>query len=162
LAGFDASTSGKGTNNPEPILLRIQTPAVLSNDMKANLSGCFVIARAVGRLDKERTDVRLVSLSCRSNEGKAIKVRSAKIAKLARASLRQARFSALHFTGKNYEMVQVASKQYHFFSLHRYNIFIVNQYRDYCPETHCTFFMRKTCILAIFWIQKCEYLCPYS
>lgn len=72
LTGFDASTSGKGTNNPEPLLLRIQTPAVLPNDIKANLAGCFVIAEAVGRLDKERADVRLVSLSCLSNEGKAI------------------------------------------------------------------------------------------
>jgi len=72
LTGFDASTSGKGTNNPEPLLLRIQTPAVLPNDIKANLRGCFVIAEAVGRLDKERADVRLVSLSCLSNEGKAI------------------------------------------------------------------------------------------
>ncbi len=48
LTGFDASTSGKGKNNPEPLLLRIQTPAVLPNDIKANLSGCFVIAEAVG------------------------------------------------------------------------------------------------------------------
>ncbi len=72
LTGFDASTSGKGSTNPEPLLLRIQTPAVLPNDIKANLSGCFVIAEAVGRLDKERADVRLVSLSCLSNEGKAI------------------------------------------------------------------------------------------
>ncbi len=72
LTGFDASTSGKGTSNPEPLLLRIQTPAVLPNDIKANMAGCFVIAEAVGRLDKERADVRLVSLSCLSNEGKAI------------------------------------------------------------------------------------------
>jgi conjugal transfer pilus assembly protein TraB len=72
LTGFDASTSGNGKNNPEPLLLRIQTPAVLPNDIKANLKGCFVIAEAVGRLDKERADVRLVSLSCLSNEGKAI------------------------------------------------------------------------------------------
>jgi conjugal transfer pilus assembly protein TraB len=72
LTGFDASTSGKGTNNPEPLLLRIQTPAVLPNDVKRELQGCFVIAEAVGRLDKERADVRLVSLSCLSNEGKAI------------------------------------------------------------------------------------------
>jgi conjugal transfer pilus assembly protein TraB len=73
LTGFDAATSGgaKGGNS-EPLLLRIQTPAVLPNDIKANLSGCFVMAEAVGRLDKERADVRLVSLSCLSNEGSAI------------------------------------------------------------------------------------------
>ena len=45
---------------------------MLPNDIKANLSGCFVIAEAVGRLDKERADVRLVSLSCLSNEGSAV------------------------------------------------------------------------------------------
>lgn len=72
LTGFDASTSGQGKNNPEPLLLRIQTPAVLPNDVKTNLAGCFVMAEAVGRLDKERADVRLVSLSCLSNEGRAI------------------------------------------------------------------------------------------
>jgi len=73
LTGFDAATSGgaKGSNS-EPLLLRIQTPAVLPNDIKADLAGCFVIAEAVGRLDKERADVRLVSLSCLSNEGSAV------------------------------------------------------------------------------------------
>ena len=72
LTGFDASTRGKGSHNPEPLLLRIQTPAVLPNDIKAELQGCFIIAEAVGRLDKERADVRLVSLSCLSNQGKAV------------------------------------------------------------------------------------------
>ena len=72
LTGFDAATSGSSKNSPEPLLLRIKTPAVLPNDVKAELSGCFVVAEAVGRLDKERADVRLVSLSCLSNEGKAV------------------------------------------------------------------------------------------
>ncbi|NTW88487.1 MAG: conjugal transfer protein TraB, partial [Desulfobulbaceae bacterium] len=73
LTGFDAATSsGAKGGNSEPLLLRIQTPAVLPNDIKANLSGCFIIAEAVGRLDKERADVRLVSLSCLSNEGSAV------------------------------------------------------------------------------------------
>ena len=72
LTGFDAATSGTSKNSPEPLLLRIKTPAVLPNDIKAELSGCFVVAEAVGRLYKERADVRLVSLSCMSNEGKAV------------------------------------------------------------------------------------------
>jgi conjugal transfer pilus assembly protein TraB len=72
LTGFDAATSGTSKNSPEPLLLRIKTPAVLPNDIKAELSGCFVVAEAVGRLDKERADVRLVSLSCLSSEGKAV------------------------------------------------------------------------------------------
>src|SRR3546814_8290824 len=35
-----------------------------SNDVKANLSGCFVIGKATGSLAKERVEVQLVSLSC--------------------------------------------------------------------------------------------------
>jgi len=72
LTGFDASTSGEGKNNPEPLLLRIQAPAVLPNDVKANLRGCFIIAEAIGRLNKERADVRLVSLSCIGRKGQAV------------------------------------------------------------------------------------------
>ncbi|MCD6389481.1 MAG: hypothetical protein J7L69_08715 [Desulfobulbaceae bacterium] len=45
LTGFDASTSGEGKNNPEPLLLRIQAPAVLPNDVKANLRGCFLLPK---------------------------------------------------------------------------------------------------------------------
>ena len=72
LTGFDASTSGTSKSNPEPMLLRIQTPAVLANDIKGDVEGCFVVAEAVGRLDKERADVRLVSLSCLSKNGQAV------------------------------------------------------------------------------------------
>jgi conjugal transfer pilus assembly protein TraB len=72
LTGFDASTSGNGSGSTEPMLLRIQTPAVLPNDIKGNVEGCFVVAEAVGRLDKERADVRLTSLSCLSKNGQAV------------------------------------------------------------------------------------------
>ena len=72
LTGLDAATSNNGKSNPDPILLRVQTPAVLPNDVKANLSGCFVVAEGQGRLDKERVDVRLVSLSCLTKEGSAV------------------------------------------------------------------------------------------
>lgn len=72
LTGFDASTSGNGQGSTEPMLLRIQTPAVLPNDIKGNVEGCFVVAEAVGRLDKERADVRLTSLSCLSKNGQAV------------------------------------------------------------------------------------------
>lgn len=72
LTGFDAATSGSGNNSPEPMLLRIQTPAQLPNDIKANLKGCFIIAEGVGRLDKERADVRITSLSCISKKGASV------------------------------------------------------------------------------------------
>ena len=64
LTGIDALASRNATSNPEPLIARVQAPAVLPNDVKANLSGCFVIGNATGSLAKERVEVQLVSLSC--------------------------------------------------------------------------------------------------
>lgn len=64
LTGIDALASKDATQNPEPLIARVQAPAVLPNDVKANLSGCFVIGNATGSLAKERVEVQLVSLSC--------------------------------------------------------------------------------------------------
>ena len=72
LTGLDAGTSSTGKSNPDPVLLRVQAPAVLPNDVKANLAGCFVVGEGQGRLDKERVDIRLVSLSCLTKEGSAV------------------------------------------------------------------------------------------
>lgn len=72
LTGLDAGTSSNGKSNPDPVLLRVQTPAVLPNDVKANLAGCFVVGEGQGRLDKERVDIRLISLSCLTKEGSAV------------------------------------------------------------------------------------------
>ena len=64
LTGIDALASRDATSNPEPIIARVQAPAVLPNDVKANLSGCFVVGNATGSLAKERVEIQLVSLSC--------------------------------------------------------------------------------------------------
>ncbi|MDA8165438.1 MAG: TraB/VirB10 family protein [Desulfobacteraceae bacterium] len=72
LTGFDASTMGAGDSNPEPLLLRIQAPAVLPNRIKAGLQGCFMVAEATGKLNKERADVRLVNLACLDRSGEAV------------------------------------------------------------------------------------------
>ena len=64
LTGIDALASRDATSNPEPLIARVQAPAVLPNDVKANLAGCFVIGNATGSLAKERVEVQLVSLSC--------------------------------------------------------------------------------------------------
>ena len=72
LTGIDALASRDATTNPEPIIARVQAPAVLPNDVKANLSGCFVIGNATGSLAKERVEVQLVSLSCVDFEEHAV------------------------------------------------------------------------------------------
>lgn len=64
LTGIDALASRDATSNPEPIIARVQAPAVLPNDVKANLAGCFVVGNATGSLAKERVEVQLVSISC--------------------------------------------------------------------------------------------------
>lgn len=64
LTGMDAMTTSNSSNNPEPMLIRVQAPAVLPNEVKANLQGCFVVAEGYGNLATHRVDARLVSLSC--------------------------------------------------------------------------------------------------
>lgn len=72
LTGLNALTSELGDANPEPVILRVQAPAVLPNSVKANLKGCFVVANATGNLAQERVNLQLVSLSCMSLNGDAV------------------------------------------------------------------------------------------
>ncbi len=72
LTGIRALTSELGDANPEPVMLRVQAPAVLPNSVKANLKGCFVIANATANLAQERVNLQLVSLSCMSLDGTAV------------------------------------------------------------------------------------------
>ncbi|MEM2073603.1 MAG: TraB/VirB10 family protein [Nitrososphaeria archaeon] len=72
LSGLDAPAISKGEAHPVPVLLRVKTPAILPNRVKANLKGCFVIAEGLGNLATERADLRLVSLSCIDYQGRAV------------------------------------------------------------------------------------------
>lgn len=72
LTGLDAETVESARGNPEPVLLRIKDLAVLPNQIKANLKGCFVIAHGFGKLSKERVELRLVTLSCLAKDGQAV------------------------------------------------------------------------------------------
>ncbi|MCP3732183.1 TraB/VirB10 family protein [Sphingomonas sp. MG17] len=72
LTGIDALASKDATSNPEPIIARVQAPAVLPNEVKANLAGCFVVGNATGSLAKERVEVQLVSISCIDFEERAV------------------------------------------------------------------------------------------
>lgn len=72
LTGLKAKTVSDAKSNPEPIMLRIQAPAVLPNDVKADLEGCFLIGNGFGSLSTERVDVRLVSLHCTASNGQVV------------------------------------------------------------------------------------------
>lgn len=72
LTGMDAMTI-EGTNDtPEPMMIRVQAPAVLPNEVKANLKGCFVVAEGYGNLATHRVDAKLVSLSCIDIAGQSV------------------------------------------------------------------------------------------
>ncbi len=72
LSGLAAPTTSAGKNNPLPILMRIKDLAVLPNQIKANLKGCFLIAEGVGNLADERVHARLLTLSCLSKKGSCL------------------------------------------------------------------------------------------
>jgi len=64
LTGLKAKTVENANKSPEPMLLRVQAPAVLPNEVRAQLKGCFVVANGFGSLSSERVEAQLVSLSC--------------------------------------------------------------------------------------------------
>ncbi|MBQ4839839.1 TraB/VirB10 family protein [Pseudoalteromonas luteoviolacea] len=72
LHGIEAYTSEGAMANPEPLMIRVQAPAVLPNNIKAQLAGCFVMANAHGSLGKERVESQVVNLSCLSPDGTAV------------------------------------------------------------------------------------------
>jgi conjugal transfer pilus assembly protein TraB len=72
LSGLNAPTTENGKGNPVPLIIRVSAPAVLPNEVSAQLSGCFVIAEAVGSLADERAHCRTVSLACLSKKGQAV------------------------------------------------------------------------------------------
>lgn len=72
LSGLDAPTGAAGSKHPAPALLRIKDIAILPNNVKADLKGCFLVAEGTGRLSDERAHLRLLSLSCVSRNGEAV------------------------------------------------------------------------------------------
>ena len=72
LSGVKAKTVDSAKGDPEPVLLRVEAPAVLPNEVRAQLQGCFVVAHGYGSLASERFEARTVSLSCVDYAGRAM------------------------------------------------------------------------------------------
>jgi conjugal transfer pilus assembly protein TraB len=72
LSGLDAHTAQDSDKNPTPALFRIRKLAILPNEVRANLKGCFVLGEGIGRLDSERVEIRLVTLACVDFNGNAL------------------------------------------------------------------------------------------
>jgi conjugal transfer pilus assembly protein TraB len=72
LTGLKAKTVDSAKSDPEPVLLRVQAPAVLPNEVRAQLEGCFVVAHGYGSLASEAFEARTVSLSCVDYAGRSV------------------------------------------------------------------------------------------
>ena len=72
LNGFAAFSSQKGEKEPVRALFRLRDLAVLPNEIKADLKGCFAIGEARGDLSDERAHVRLLRLSCIGRDGSSV------------------------------------------------------------------------------------------
>jgi conjugal transfer pilus assembly protein TraB len=72
LTGVKAKTVDSAKGDPEPVLLRVQAPAVLPNEVRAQLEGCFVVAHGYGSLASERFEARTVSLNCVDYAGRSV------------------------------------------------------------------------------------------
>jgi len=68
LVGVNALTGEFGSENPQTIMFRVQTPAQLPNYIKMNLAGCFAVANVNGNLSAERIITLPVSMNCITND----------------------------------------------------------------------------------------------
>jgi len=64
LNGVDAPTSGQGSSNPIPVLLKIKDMSILPNKFRQDFRECFIIGSAIGDLKSERAYIRGETLSC--------------------------------------------------------------------------------------------------
>lgn len=72
LTGLAAKTVENAKSDPEPMMLRVQAPAVLPNEVRSQLQGCLVVGHGFGSLASERVEAQLVSISCLDFEGKSM------------------------------------------------------------------------------------------
>ncbi len=72
ISGFAAPTMEAAKSEPVRVLLRIRDLAVLPNEVKSDLKGCFVIAEGYGNLADERGHLRLLRLSCVARDGTSV------------------------------------------------------------------------------------------
>ncbi len=72
LTGLAAKTVENAKGDPEPMMLRVQAPAILPNEVRAQLEGCLVVGHGYGSLASERVEAQLVSISCLDFAGKSM------------------------------------------------------------------------------------------
>lgn len=67
ISGLDAGASSDTQKNPQPVLMRIQSDAIvpsMQGKIKYKLKGCFVVGSAYGDISSERVMIKPTRLSC--------------------------------------------------------------------------------------------------
>jgi conjugal transfer pilus assembly protein TraB len=72
LTGVYAKTSSQGKSNPTPVIFRLTDLSFFPNEVRRNLSGCYVGGEAHGELSDERVHTRLTSFSCITSDRKSV------------------------------------------------------------------------------------------
>ncbi|AEH45788.1 pilus assembly protein [Thermodesulfatator indicus DSM 15286] len=72
ISGFAAPTMEAAKTEPVRAFLRLRDLAILPNEVKQDLKGCFVIAEVRGNLADERAHLRLLRLSCIARDGASV------------------------------------------------------------------------------------------
>jgi len=74
LNGLDAATGRGARKDPFPVLVRIQSDALLPNEFRADVKECFATAAGYGEMSSERAYLRGEMFSCITKNGDVIEV----------------------------------------------------------------------------------------
>jgi conjugal transfer pilus assembly protein TraB len=72
LTGLDAPSGPSSKSQPHPLLLRIQDLSWLPNELRQNVTGCFVMCEGYGDLSTERAFIRRLNISCVNKENRNV------------------------------------------------------------------------------------------
>jgi conjugal transfer pilus assembly protein TraB len=72
LSGLDAPTGESARQEPFPVIMRVQSEAILPNQFTADIKECFMLLSGYGELSSERVYLRGEAFSCVREDGKII------------------------------------------------------------------------------------------
>lgn len=72
LTGLEAPAGPTSSGKPLPALLRIQDLSWLPNEVRQNVTGCFVMGESYGDLATERAYIRGINISCVNKDNKTV------------------------------------------------------------------------------------------
>jgi conjugal transfer pilus assembly protein TraB len=72
LSGLDAPAGARASQEPHPVLIRLEDKAILPNRFRFDVKECFIIGEGYGDLSSERAYIRTTALSCVRPDGTSV------------------------------------------------------------------------------------------